>query len=82
MTTHYLILESGFSLWQLLILLIVIAMVFGTKRLRTLGGDVGEAIKGFRNALSEEDKPNEKRPETQTLDGVVEQREHDNRNNR
>jgi|GEM_PF-1305895 len=79
MVTHYMILESGFSMWQLLILLIVVAMVFGTKRLRTLGGDVGEAIKGFRSALSEEEKPVEKTKEPQTLDAVVEHREHDSK---
>jgi sec-independent protein translocase protein TatA len=76
------ILESGFSMWQLLILLIVVAMVFGTKRLRTLGGDVGEAIKGFRSALSEEDKTVEKAKEPQTLDGVVEHRERDSQKTR
>lgn len=50
----------GFS--ELLVLLAIVVMLFGTKRLRTLGGDVGAAIKGFKNALKDE----EQKPETPT----------------
>lgn len=39
---------SGISAWQLLIVLAIVIMLFGTKRLRSLGGDVGGAIKEFR----------------------------------
>lgn len=39
----------GISIWQLLILLVIIVLLFGTKRLRSLGGDLGSAIKGFKN---------------------------------
>ena len=41
------------SIWQLLIVLVIVLLLFGTKRLRNLGGDLGSAIKGFRGALSE-----------------------------
>ncbi len=42
---------AGISLWQLLIILVIVLLLFGTKRLRNLGGDVGAAVKGFRNAV-------------------------------
>lgn len=54
---------GGISIWQLLIILVIVLLLFGTKRLRGLGGDLGGAIKGFKNAMSEEeqkDKPQEK----------------------
>ena len=46
---------GGIGIWQLLIILAIVIMLFGTKRLRTLGSDMGAAIKGFRNTM----KPNE-----------------------
>lgn len=49
---------SGISIWQLLILLVIVVLVFGTKRLRNLGGDVGSALKDFRGAMKDEDKDN------------------------
>jgi len=44
---------SGISIWQLLIVLVIVIAIFGTKRLRTLGSDLGSAVKGFRSAMSE-----------------------------
>lgn len=44
---------GGISIWQLLIILAIVVMVFGTKRLKGLGSDVGEAIKGFRKSMSD-----------------------------
>lgn len=41
----------GFSVTQLLIILAIVLLLFGAKRLRGLGGDLGEAIKGFRKAM-------------------------------
>ena len=43
----------GISIWQLLIILLIVVMLFGTKRLRGLGNDVGSAISGFRRAVSD-----------------------------
>jgi sec-independent protein translocase protein TatA len=45
-----------FSIGHILVLLVVVLLVFGTQRLRNLGSDLGEAIKGFRNAMREGDK--------------------------
>jgi sec-independent protein translocase protein TatA len=45
---------GGISMWQLLILLLIVVLVFGTKRLRNMGGDLGAAVKGFRKGMQEE----------------------------
>ena len=42
---------------ELIIILIILLVVFGTKKLKNMGSDVGSAIKGFKNAVSDEDKP-------------------------
>jgi len=44
---------GGISSWQLLILLLIIVLVFGTKRLRNIGGDLGAAVKGFKKGMDE-----------------------------
>ncbi len=44
----------GISIWQLLIVLAIILLLFGTKRLRNLGGDLGSAIKGFKKAVDDD----------------------------
>lgn len=44
---------------QLLIVLAIVLAIFGTKRLRTLGSDLGSAVKGFRSAVNEADKDTE-----------------------
>lgn len=43
----------GFSIWELLIVLLIVALLFGTKKLRNMGGDLGSAIKSFRNAMKD-----------------------------
>ena len=47
---------GGISIWQLLIILAIIVLIFGTKRIRNLGGDLGAFVKGFKKAGKEEDK--------------------------
>jgi sec-independent protein translocase protein TatA len=42
-----------------IVILIVVVLVFGTKKLKNLGTDVGESIKGFRKAMNDEEKPSE-----------------------
>jgi sec-independent protein translocase protein TatA len=49
---------GGISIWQLLIILVIVIMLFGTKRLRTLGSDLGGAVKGFRKSMSDETEAN------------------------
>ncbi|MFO6424730.1 twin-arginine translocase TatA/TatE family subunit [Motilimonas sp. KMU-193] len=45
---------AGISIWQLLIIAAIVILLFGTKRLRGLGGDLGTTIKGFKQAMAEE----------------------------
>lgn len=45
---------GGISIWQLLIILAIVVMIFGTSRLKNLGSDLGGAIKGFKNSMSED----------------------------
>lgn len=45
---------GGIGIWQLLIVLAIVLLIFGTKKLRNLGGDVGGAIKNFKGAMKEE----------------------------
>lgn len=72
---------GGISIWQLLILLLVIILVFGTNKLRGIGADLGNAIKGFRNAMREgeespdnvaaDQKTQSTEPQTETVVGRV-----------
>lgn len=48
---------GGFSLWHWIIVLVVVLLVFGTKRLRGAGRDLGEAVKGFKKGISDDDRP-------------------------
>ncbi len=46
---------GGISIWQLLIIFVIVVLLFGTKKLRTLGGDLGSAVKGFKKAVSDDE---------------------------
>lgn len=51
---------GGFSIWHWLIVLVIVALIFGTKKLRNIGEDLGGAVKGFKKGMNEakgEDKP-------------------------
>ena len=50
---------GGISIWQLLIILVIIVLLFGTKRLKNVGNDLGSAIRGFRNSIKEPEEPAE-----------------------
>lgn len=55
---------GGISIWQLLIVLVIVALIFGTKKLRGVGGDLGGAVKGFKKALTDTDAKNEESVES------------------
>ncbi len=59
---------GGISIWQLLIVLLIIVMLFGTKKLRGLGGDLGSAVKGFKKALNTEEDITKVSDETRPLE--------------
>ena len=48
---------GSFSIWHWLIVLVIVALVFGTKKLRNIGEDMGSAIKSFRKGMQEGDEP-------------------------
>lgn len=47
---------GGISVWQIAIVIIIIAVLFGGRRLRNLGGDLGASLKGFKKAMQDEDQ--------------------------
>lgn len=44
---------GGISIWQLLIIMVIVALLFGTKKLGSIGSDLGSAIKGFKRAVKD-----------------------------
>lgn len=55
---------GSLSIWHWLIVLVVVILVFGTKKLRSLGSDLGGAVKGFKEGMkSEEDTSTQAKPE-------------------
>jgi sec-independent protein translocase protein TatA len=48
---------GSFSIWHWLIVLLIVIMVFGTKKLRNLGGDLGGAVKGFKDGMKDGSAP-------------------------
>lgn len=70
---------GGINIWSLLIILVIVLLLFGTKRLKNLGGDLGGAIKGFKSAMGDEEKKAEeaqqKNVEDQQAESVQESAE-------
>ena len=60
---------GNISPWQLLIVLLIVLVIFGTKRLRNVGSDLGGAVKGFRSAMSEAEQTTEQLAEETKEDG-------------
>lgn len=54
---------GGISIWQLLIILLIVVLLFGTKKLRNMGGDIGSAMKNFRQAVKDPDAEEKKEGE-------------------
>ncbi|EZQ17860.1 twin-arginine translocase TatA/TatE family subunit [Pseudomonas sp. G11-1] len=65
---------GGISVWQLAIVLLIVILLFGTKRLKGIGSDVGEAIKGFRKSMNDDDKPAVEDKQGETLDVQAEKK--------
>jgi sec-independent protein translocase protein TatA len=63
---------GGISIWQLLIILAIVIMIFGTKKLKSLGTDLGSAVKGFRASVTDksEDKDGEDKAHAAAEDTV------------
>jgi len=50
---------AGIGIWQLLIVAVIVVLLFGTKKLRNLGGDLGSAIKGFKSEIEDKSEAEE-----------------------
>ncbi|KGT89058.1 MULTISPECIES: twin-arginine translocase TatA/TatE family subunit [Enterobacterales] len=46
---------GGISIWQLIIIAVIVVLLFGTNKLRNLGSDLGSSIRGFKKAMGDED---------------------------
>ncbi|OOZ42855.1 Sec-independent protein translocase subunit TatA [Solemya elarraichensis gill symbiont] len=63
---------GGISIWQLLIVLAIVLLIFGTKRLKNMGSDVGGAVKGFKKAMKDSEAANAEKLEKTDDDSVIE----------
>lgn len=61
------------SWWHWLVVLIVVVLVFGTKKLRSLGSDLGGAVKGFKDGMKGEDE-SVKKTDSKTIEGEVKEK--------
>jgi len=48
---------GSFSIWHWIVVLVVVLLVFGTRKLRGAGRDLGEAVKGFKKGMNDDDRP-------------------------
>lgn len=61
----------GIGIWQLVIILVIVLLLFGAKRLRNVGSDLGSAVKGFRSAMKDEGDKKIEEPESKVIEGEV-----------
>ncbi|MDH3634087.1 MAG: twin-arginine translocase TatA/TatE family subunit [Gammaproteobacteria bacterium] len=63
---------GGISIWSLLLILAIVILLFGTKKLRNVGGDLGGAIRSFKKSVKEEEAgKDEAESESQIIEGKV-----------
>lgn len=66
---------GSFSIWHWLIVLLIVVLIFGTKKLGNIGKDLGSAVKGFKDAMREEQAtPKVEDKEPRTVEGEVSQK--------
>ena len=61
----------GISIWQLLIVLALVILIFGTKKLRNIGGDLGSAVKSFKSAVKQGDDEDTMKKQIDNDEGTV-----------
>ena len=59
---------GGISIWQLLIIAVIVVLLFGTKKLGSIGSDLGASIKGFKKAISDDDDKDKQDKSNQDAD--------------
>ncbi len=68
---------GSFSIWHWLIVLAIVLLIFGTKKLRNMGSDLGGAVKGFKDGMKEESpKLSETDDKGRTIDAEVKDKQH------
>ena len=65
---------GGISVWQLAIIAVIVILLFGTKKLRGIGGDLGGAVKGFKKAMSDDDGSKEESKKSTAEKSSVEEK--------
>jgi sec-independent protein translocase protein TatA len=66
---------GSFSIWHWLIVLLVVVLIFGTKKLRNIGSDLGGAVKGFKEGVKGEEESS-KSQDTKTIEGEAKDKTH------
>lgn len=61
---------GGIGIWQLLIILVIVLLLFGTKRLKNIGSDLGNAIKGFKGAMTDAEKEQAEKESSEKLESA------------
>ncbi len=70
---------GSFSVWHWLIVLLVVVLIFGTKKLKNIGGDLGGAVKGFKESMRTDEEQSKQLSEGgQTIEGEVKNKTHTN----
>lgn len=68
---------GSLSIWHWVIVLLVVVLIFGTKKLRNMGSDLGGAVKGFKEGMkSEEEAPKQVQQGSTTIEGEVTNKTH------
>lgn len=68
---------GSFSIWHWLIVLLVVVLIFGTKKLRNIGSDLGGAVKGFKDGMKGDEEMH-KPQDSKTIEGEVKDKTHPN----
>lgn len=67
---------GSLSIWHWLIVLVIVMMVFGTKKLRNMGSDLGGAVKGFKEGMKGDDDAKQLTADGKTIEGEVKDKSH------
>ncbi len=68
---------GAFSIWHWLIVLVVVILIFGTKKLTNIGKDVGGAVKGFKEGMKSDEEPAKQvTDDGKTIEGEVKEKSH------
>jgi sec-independent protein translocase protein TatA len=67
---------GSLSIWHWLIVLLVVLLIFGTKKLRNIGSDLGGAVKGFKEGMKSEEEPPKQEQQGKVIEGEIKDKTH------